>query len=291
MPGLWALRRLVPYYKPYHNALLLGLLLVILSSAARRSSLAHPDGDRRLGSPDTVTPIRGWPPGSWVPQSWPAPSLRHARAVMASAGGIETDLRATCSVTSPLDGATTPHRTGDLMARLTTPERVAWRGPAVMYLVNTIAGAAAALFFMLRIDDTLTLLALLPMIALPVLMLRLGTEIHSRFESVQEHFGTVTTLVQENLAGVRVVRAYRQEDAEVSRFDTPQRGVLQRNLAPREALRHHESGLRPPSRPRTVVVLGFGGLMALRGHHHRGAFVAFGFYWPCSPGRSSRSAG
>ena len=59
---------------------------------------------------------------------------------------------------------------------------------------------------------------------------RLGTAIHARFEAVQEHFGTMTTLAQENLSGVRVVRAYRQEDAELSRFDTLNEEYLRRNL-------------------------------------------------------------
>src|SRR3712207_1352834 len=91
-------------------------------------------------------------------------------------------------------------------------------GPAIMYLTNTIVGGIFALAFMLRIDVRLTLLALLPMMLLPAVIARMGRAIHDRFEKVQEHFGTLTTLAQENLAGVRVVRAYRQEEAEIQRF-------------------------------------------------------------------------
>ena len=58
-----------------------------------------------------------------------------------------------------------------------------------------------------------TMLAVLPMIALPLLMLRLGRQIHRRFEAVQEHFGTLTTQVQENLSGVRVVRTAEPRSA------------------------------------------------------------------------------
>jgi ATP-binding cassette subfamily B protein len=57
-----------------------------------------------------------------------------------------------------------------------------------MYLANTITGGVFALFFMLRIDVRLTLLALLPTLFLPVLTIKMGKAIHDRFEAVQEHF-------------------------------------------------------------------------------------------------------
>src|SRR5213075_355216 len=77
-------------------------------------------------------------------------------------------------------------RTGDLMARLTndlSAVRMA-AGPAIMYLTNTIFGGAFALVFMLRIDVRLTLLALVPMILLPIGTIKLGSAIHRRFEAV-----------------------------------------------------------------------------------------------------------
>ena len=71
---------------------------------------------------------------------------------------------------------------------------------------------------MLRIDARLTLLALLPMSCCRSSRPSSGTAIHDRFEAVQEHFSTLTTRAQENLAGARIVRAYRQEAAEIARF-------------------------------------------------------------------------
>src|SRR5947199_241250 len=70
----------------------------------------------------------------------------------------------------------------------------------------------------LRIDVRLTLFALFPLLRLPVLTIRMGKAIHDRFEAVQEHFSTLTTRAQENLSGARIVRAYRQEEAEIARF-------------------------------------------------------------------------
>jgi len=178
-------------------------------------------------------------------------------------------------------------RTGDIMARLTndlSAVRMA-AGPAIMYLVNTIAGGLFALYFMLRIDQRLTLLALLPMVILPILMARVGTAIHNRFEAVQEYFSTITTRAQENLAGTRIVRAYRQEAAEIARFGAMNEEYLHRNmrlvtlwgmLNPLFGLLAGLGG---------AFVLGAGGSLAVRGVISVGDFVAFGFYlailtWP-----------
>ena len=145
---------------------------------------------------------------------------------------IEYDLRnALFAHLMPLDaGYFGRTRTGDLMARLTndlSAVRMA-AGPAIMYLTNTIAGGVFALYFMLRIDGRLTLLALLPMVAAAVVTIRLGRAIHARFEAVQEHFSALTTRAQENLAGARVVRAYRQEAAELAALRRAERGVPRR---------------------------------------------------------------
>jgi ATP-binding cassette subfamily B protein len=202
---------------------------------------------------------------------------------------IEFDLRNAlfvhlATLDAPYFGRT---RTGDIMARLTndlSAVRMA-AGPAIMYLVNTIAGGLFALYFMLRIDGRLTVLALLPMLALPVLMARVGSAIHRRFESVQEHFSTLTTRAQENLAGTRIVRAYRQEDAEIARFGAMNEEYLSRNM---ELVRLW--GMLNPlfgllAGLGAAIVLWIGGGLALRGTISIGDFVAFGFYlailsWP-----------
>ena len=178
-------------------------------------------------------------------------------------------------------------RTGDLMARLTNDlgaVRMA-TGPAIMYLTNTIFGAAFALAFMLRIDARLTGLSLIPMVLLPVIMIRMGGAIHRRFEAVQEHFSTLTTHAQENFAGVRVVRAYRQEHAEVARFAALNETYVERNMALARLY-----GVMSPmfgllAGLSVAIVLGAGGRLVVRGTISVGAFVAFGFYltsltWP-----------
>jgi ATP-binding cassette subfamily B protein len=158
-------------------------------------------------------------------------------------------------------------------------------GPAVMYLANTITGGLFALYFMLRIDVRLTLLALIPLLLLPVLTIRMGKAIHDRFEAVQEHFSTLTTRAQETLSGARIVRAYRQEAAEIARFGAINEQYLHLNMmlvrlwGTLNPLFAFFGGLG------AVIVLGVGGALAIRGTISIGSFVAFGMYltmltWP-----------
>jgi len=178
-------------------------------------------------------------------------------------------------------------RTGDLMARLTndlSAVRMA-AGPAIMYLTNTIAGGAFALAFMLRISPKLTLIAALPMALLPALGLLLGRHIHNKFEAVQAHFSDLTTLAQENLAGVRIVRAFRQERAEMDRFATLNEGYLEKNMKLIQLYGLMQPGFSVFAGLGMVAVLGFGGVFLLNGSISVGSFVAFGMYlgmltWP-----------
>src|SRR5206468_568717 len=142
-----------------------------------------------------------------------------------------------------------------------------------------------ALVFMLRIDVRLTLLALLPMVLLPVGTIKLGSALHRRFEAVQQEFSALTTLAQENFAGVRIVRAYRQERAEIGRFSALNERYLVKNmdLARLYGAMNPMFGLLAGLSG--VIVLGLGGTLALRGTISVGAFVAFGLYlgmltWP-----------
>ena len=202
---------------------------------------------------------------------------------------IENDLRdALFERLTTLDGAWFGRtRTGEIMARLTndlTAVRMAV-GPAVMYLTNTIFGGLFALGFMVAISPRLTALALIPMLLLPLVMFRLGKVTHDRFERVQSTFGDLTTLVQEHLAGIRIVRAYAQEQAERARFAELSEEYLDRNRALVRL-----NGLMNPAFTLlaglgAAVVLGVGGAMVLEGGLTVGTFVAFGLYlsnltWP-----------
>ncbi len=178
-------------------------------------------------------------------------------------------------------------RTGDIMARLSNDlgaVRMA-AGPAIMYFANTVCGGLFALGFMLRISPQLTLLALVPMIMLPAITMKMGKKIHDRFESVQEHFSTLTTRAQENLTGARIVRAYRQEEAEIERFGVLNQEYLVRNMALARLWGTMNPMFELFGGLGAAVVLGMGGVLTVRGSITIGEFVAFGLYltmltWP-----------
>ncbi len=285
------LKRLLPYYTPYRGELITGLTLVVVSTAITAVIpwiLRLAIDGLRAGEPLA----RIWQlSGSIVAVAVLAAFLRYAmREILNGVSRhIEFDLRNdlfTHVVT--LDPAWFARvRTGDTMARLTndlSAVRMA-AGPAVMYLTNTIAGAVFSLGFMLRIDPLLTLLALLPMAILPVMTVWLGRLVHRRFDAVQEHFSTLTTHAQENLTGTRIVRAYRQEAAEIERFAAVNEEYKNRNMSLARLYGTMHPLFALLAGLAAVVVLGVGGLLTLRGVISVGSFVAFGLYlnlltWP-----------
>jgi ATP-binding cassette subfamily B protein len=178
-------------------------------------------------------------------------------------------------------------RTGDLMSRATN-DTLAVRmaaGPAIMYTVNTIASFGFALGFMLVISVRLTLYAMIPLLILPPIVLFFGRIIHKRFEEIQEQFASLSTFVQENLTGVRLVRAYAQETEQRRKFDDYNLDYRSRNM--RLIL---SAGLFHPllmfiSGVAMVLVTGLGAIEVMAGDISLGDFVAFGFYltlliWP-----------
>jgi len=291
VPFMKELKRLLPYYTPYRTDLFTGLVLVVASTAITsvipwllRVAIDDIRADAPLQQTWTIA-------GTIVAVAVFAAFLRYAmRQILNNVSRhIEYDLRDDLFAhLTRLDAAWFGrNRTGDIMARLTNDlgaVRMA-AGPAIMYLMNTIAGALFALAFMLRIDSVLTMLALIPMIALPVITTWLGGAIHRRFEAVQEHFSALTTHAQENLTGTRIVRAYGQETAEIERFSSLNDEYMKRNmsLARLYGTMHPMFGLLAGIA--AIIVLGVGGTLVLRGRISVGSFVAFGLYlnlltWP-----------
>ena len=124
-------------------------------------------------------------------------------------------------------------RTGDVMARATNDLNAVrmFLGPAIMYMANTFFTVTLGLALMISIDPRLTLYSLLPFPVLTLVVNRLGNTMHRRFELIQEQYSDVTTHVQENLSGIRVVKAYAREEDEIRRFRVLNTEFLRRNMA------------------------------------------------------------
>ena len=179
------------------------------------------------------------------------------------------------------------HPTGDLMARATNDLQAVRMlcGPAIMYSTNTVFAGLGALFFMARIHGGLTLLALCTMPLVAGATQLFGSRIHALFTAVQEKFADVTARVQENMSGVRVVRAYAQEERERADFERVNEALLEGNrrlIGWTVAFHPLLQGLVGIG---FVAVLWYGGSLVLRRTITVGEFVTFNFFlsklvWP-----------
>src|SRR5437867_4890790 len=179
------------------------------------------------------------------------------------------------------------HRTGDLISRATNDLNAVRMmiGPSIMYSADTLLTFVVALTMMIAIDARLTLLALIPLPFVSLSVKYFGSAIHERFDPIQEQLSEVSAVAQEALAGVRVVRAYRQEQAEIDRFRTSNEEYLVRN---RRLI--VLQGFFFPSMSfflglGALVVLWVGSREVIRGRITLGQFVAFNSYltmlsWP-----------
>src|SRR5579862_3023414 len=124
------------------------------------------------------------------------------------------------------------NRTGDLMSRATNDLNNVRMvlGPGIMYTATTIATSVVALYFMVKLSPSLTLLVLLPVPVVVFAVYYFGRIIHRLSERIQAALGVLSTRAQENLTGVRVVRAYAQEKPEIALFDKANRDYVDRNI-------------------------------------------------------------
>ena len=178
-------------------------------------------------------------------------------------------------------------RTGDLMSRATNDLSAVRMmiGPAVMYLSDTILGFIVALAAMIAIDWRLALVALIPLPCVSVSVNYFGKAIHKRFEQIQAQLSDLSAVAQEAFAGVRVVRAYRQEHDQLSRFARSNEEFVRRN---RRLIA--VQGFFFPSMTfflglGALVVVWYGSRVVINGRITLGQFVAFfGYFtmlgWP-----------
>jgi ATP-binding cassette, subfamily B, multidrug efflux pump len=124
------------------------------------------------------------------------------------------------------------NRTGDLMSRATNDLNAVRMvlGPGIMYTATTIATSIMSLFFMLKLSARLSLWVLVPVPLVVFAVYYFGRIIHRLSERIQAALGVLSTRAQENLTGVRVIRAYAQEKSEIQRFDQANREYVDRNV-------------------------------------------------------------
>jgi ATP-binding cassette subfamily B multidrug efflux pump len=179
------------------------------------------------------------------------------------------------------------NRTGELMSRATNDLNAVRMvlGPGIMYSGQTIIGMALAIIVMSQLSGSLTLWVLLPVPIVAVVVQHFGKVIHELYEKIQASLATLSARVQENLAGVRVVRAYAQEEAEIRGFDEPNREYVSRNVKLIRTWSMFMPSLQALIGITFLIVLWQGGHLVLRGRISLGALIAFYSYlgilvWP-----------
>ncbi len=285
------LRSLLPYLRPYRRTYGFGLVLVVVSNFFTTLGprfLEHGIDALRRGAQfsEVQTAV-----ALLLAVALVGGVARFGMRQLLNSGSrrVETDLRDQLYRHFQRMSADFYDRypTGDVMARATN-DLLAVRmvvGPALMYLVDTIIRALLIAPAMVAISPRLALLALLPLLGLPVAMVTLGEIVHRRTQAIQAQFSTLTSQAHENLSGVRVVRAYRQERAEIGHFRRLSEEYLGRNLGLARVQGLFFPLLTMLGGLSGLVVLYVGGRLVMGGQVSVGEFVAFGVYlamlvWP-----------
>jgi ATP-binding cassette, subfamily B, multidrug efflux pump len=284
-------RRLLGYARPYRRDFLLGLASVVVATAISLASpivLRYAVDDLAGG----VTRTKLFEYGALLLAVGVVGGVFRflmRRILIGASRHIEYDMRNDFFAhleKLPLSYFQT-HRTGDLMSRATNDLNAVRMmiGPSVMYSANTLLTFVVALTMMASIDPRLTLLSLIPLPFASLSVKYFGSAIHRRFEQIQAQLSEISAVAQEALSGVRVVRAYRQEEAELERFRRANAEYLLRN--------RRLIALQGFFFPSMAFFLGLGALLVLwlgsreviRGRITLGEFVAFNAYltmlsWP-----------
>ncbi|MBI4413367.1 MAG: ABC transporter ATP-binding protein [candidate division NC10 bacterium] len=178
-------------------------------------------------------------------------------------------------------------KTGDLMSRLTN-DIAQFReliGFGAVAAVDSSLLVVLNLSLMLVLDPGLTVVALLTLPGVTLLVLGYGNRIHQGYREVQKQLGTLSTFVQESMAGIRIVQAYAQEKNQARRFAAESQAYADRTLQVVRLWAFMWPMLSVCSGLSAVLVLWLGGRRVLSGALTPGAFLAFFAYllnltWP-----------
>ena len=179
------------------------------------------------------------------------------------------------------------HNTGDVMSRATNDLNAVRSvlGPGIMYSATTLVTVVVATAILLRLDWKLTLLAYIPLALASVGVKSVGRQIHDRFEIIQEQFSHISTRVQENLSGIRVVKAFAREESEIDEFKRLNDEYVRRSVSLIRLWGVFYPLMSALIGLSAVALLWYGGRAVAAGSLSLGEFVAFLGYlamltWP-----------
>lgn len=180
------------------------------------------------------------------------------------------------------------HKTGDLMAHFTN-DLQAIRQAVGMAVITTFDAVIMTIMVLVKmmvyVDLKLTILAFIPLTLVAVACYFFGIESKKRQTRRQEAFSELSDRVQESLAGIRVVKAFVQEEKEFEAFEEASRNSMEKNLSMVKLRAVIGPVFDTITGLSILVTLVFGGRMVLAGQVSIGQFVAFNSYigmlvWP-----------
>ncbi len=169
------------------------------------------------------------------------------------------------------------NKTGDLISRLTSDlEQIRMIfGPGIMYSFNVVFLFLFALFNMILIDSSLTLLAIIPLFFLVYIIKTIGKKYYDHSKVVQEEVARMTAFVNENLQGIRVIKSYVKESFILDFFQKINLEYIKKNLQ----LAKLSGVLRPTllfiAGVSTIIILWFGGQAVMGGGMTLGQLIEF----------------
>jgi ATP-binding cassette, subfamily B, multidrug efflux pump len=281
-----ALKQVFRYYRPYKAKLVFGVFFILASTVF---SLLTPYfvgvaiDDLKIVENITWAKVIFYPLVILAVNVVSGILLFFQRRLLINASrDIEFDMRQEIYqhlVDQPLDFFQN-NRVGDLMARATNDLSAVRQivGPMILYACQAAFIVVLSLPMLLSISPLLTGLLFITMPLVSLTVKYFGQQIHVRFEKIQGFFSQISARAQENLTGVRVVRAYAQEAAEIEKFQELNREYANRNLA----LVKFSAAMRPLLQffigIGFVIILAVGVPMAVRGDITAGEFTAFNLY-------------
>jgi ATP-binding cassette subfamily B multidrug efflux pump len=177
--------------------------------------------------------------------------------------------------------------TGDIMSRATNDLNAVRSvlGPGIMYSMNTVTLVIISTSILLNLNWKLTLLAYIPLALVSFTVKKFGGQIHDRFESIQAQFSNLSTKAQENISGIRVVKAFAREESEIEEFGRLNHEYVQRNASLIRLWGVFYPLMTALIGFSSVALLWFGGRQVIDGRLTLGEFVAFMGYlamltWP-----------
>ena len=179
------------------------------------------------------------------------------------------------------------NRTGDIMARMTNDIEAIRQmsGPGVMYITDAFLKLIIAFSVMIYMSPSLTLFAALPLIILPIGVNLIANALHKRSMQIQQQFSLLTATAQENLSGIRVIKAYRQEKAEIENFSSQSSRYIRLNMSLAKLQGIFMPVMRLTASLSYLSVFYFGGIAVMNDQITLGTMVAFFGYlsiilWP-----------